>query len=204
MSTELSKRLLLISKPLLLLLLAWLFTACALTSDNKSVFLADELSFLLTAPPTNKIATVESHLVVITSKDQTHQFIAQVEYRRDEIAMAAISPQGLPLFDFIWFSDKASEVNQYVPLPSVDIAFIIADMQLCNWPLEAVKSALIGTNVDVNQSSALPEKNIIWQRSVTQNNKVIIKIEKRDDGYELENLIRGYRIRLTNLERENS
>ena len=203
MSTRVNKRYHLISKALLVLLV-WLLTACALTSDNKSVFLADELSFILTAPPANKIATVDSHLVTITSKEQTHQFIAQVEYRRDEIAMAAVSPQGLPLFDFVWFSYKATEMNQYVPLPSVDIAFIIADIQLCNWPLEILKTAMLGHNVDVKQTPVLHENSIIWQRIITQNNRDIIKIEKRDDGYELENFIRGYRIRLTNLERENS
>mgnify|MGYP005991465027 CR=1 FL=1 len=203
MSTKLIKRYLLKSK-LRLLLLAWLLSACTLTSDNKAVFLADKLSFTLTAPPTDKIATVESHLVVVSSKEQTHQFIAQVEYSRDEIAMAAISPQGLPLFDFVWLSDKTTVVNQYVPLPNIDIAFIIADIQLCHWPLATIKSALLGANVEVSQSPVLHEKSIIWQRTITQDNAVIIKIEKRDDGYELENLIRGYRIRLTNLERENS
>ena len=203
MPTRVNKRYHLISKALLVLL-AWLLTACALTADNKSVFLADELSFILTAPPANKIATVDSHLVTITSKEQTHQFIAQVEYRRDEIAMAAVSSQGLPLFDFVWFNNKAIEVNQYVPMPSIDIGFIIADIQLCNWPLEILKTSILGTDVDVSQSRVLHEESIIWQRIITQNNRDIIKIEKRDDGYELENFIRGYRIRLTNLDRENS
>jgi hypothetical protein len=203
MSTRVNKKYRLKSK-LLLMILACLLTACVITSDNKSVFLADDLNFILTVPPENKIAKVDSHVVAITSKDQTYQFIAQVEYRRDEIAMAAISPQGLPLFDFVWFSDKATEVNQYVPMPSIDIDFIIADIQLCYWPLSTLKIAVIGTDVDVSQSPVLHNKNIIWQRIIKQNDKIIIKIEKRDYGYELENLIRGYRIRLTNLEKEIS
>lgn len=203
MSTKLNTQCRWISK-LMLVFLGCLLTACSLTSDNKSVFLADDLSFILTAPPANKIARVDSHLVVISTKEQSHQFIAQVEYSRDEIAMAAISPQGLPLFDFVWFSDKATEVNQYVPMPSIDIGFIIADIQLCNWPLESLQTVILGTQVDISQSPVLNEENIIWQRTIRQNNKVIIKIEKRDDGYELENFIRGYRIRLTNIEKENS
>lgn len=188
---------------LLLILMAWLMTGCATISDSKTVLLAQNVSFLLTDPPLEKIATVDSHLVEISSKGQSHQFIAQVEYRKNEIAMAAVSPEGLPLFDFIWFSDKASEINQYVPLPNIDIGFIITDIQLSNWPLETIKSALLGSNVSVKQHSILNEKDSIWQRTITQNDNIIVKIEKFVDGYELENIVRGYRIRLTNLDRED-
>lgn len=188
---------------LLLILMACLMTGCATISDSKTVLLAQNVSFLLTDPPLEKIATVDSHLVEISSKGQSHQFIAQVEYRKSEIAMAAVSPEGLPLFDFIWFSDKASEINQYVPLPNIDIGFIITDIQLSNWPLDTIKSALLGSNVSVKQHSILNEKDSIWQRTITQNDNIIVKIEKFVDGYEIENIVRGYRIRLTNLDREN-
>ena len=188
---------------LLFFLLAWLLTGCAITSDNKAILLSDHVSFRLTAPPLVKIATLDSHLVEISTNNKSHQFIAQVEYRRNEIAMAAISPEGLPLFDFIWFNDKASEVNQYVPLPNVNIGFIIADIQLCNWPLSIVKSAISGPNVSVSQQVVANKKHVIWQRTIAQNNETIIKIEKLTDGYELVNIVRGYRIRLTNLDREN-
>jgi len=187
----------------LFVLLTLLLTSCAITSNSKTVFLAENVSFMLTTPPLEKIAMVDSHLVEISSNSKTHQFIAQVEYRSNEIAMAAISPEGLPLFDFIWFSDKASEINQYVPLPNVDVSLIIADIQLANWPLDTIKSAVFGTNVSVSQQLSLHDKNVIWQRMITQNNNVIIKIEKFVDGYELENIARGYRIRLTDLDREN-
>jgi len=203
MSTSINK-LTISASALLVALLAWLLTSCAVISDSKAIFLTENLTFMLTVPPLTKIATVDSHLVEITSNNKQHQFIAQVEYRSDEIAMAAISPAGLPLFDFIWFSDKASEINQYVPLPSVDIRFIIADIQLCNWPLSTIKSAISGLQASVSQQVILNERNAIWQRTIMQNNKVIIKIEKFDDGYELENIARGYRIRLTNLAREHS
>lgn len=188
---------------LLFFLLAWLLAGCAITSDNKAILLSDHVSFRLTAPPLVKIATLDSHLVEISTNNKNHQFIAQVEYRRNEIAMAAISPEGLPLFDFIWFNDKASEVNQYVPLPNVNIGFIIADIQLCNWPLSIVKSALSGPNISVSQQVVSNKKHVIWQRTIAQNNETIIKIEKLTDGYELVNIVRGYRIRLTNLDREN-
>tara|TARA_R110000737_G_scaffold315747_1_gene325865 strand:+ start:2181 stop:2705 length:525 start_codon:yes stop_codon:yes gene_type:complete len=172
--------------------------------ESKTVFLAENVSFKLTAPPAEKVATLDSHLVQITSKDKENQFITQVEYRRNEIAMAAISPEGLPLFDFIWFSNKTSEINQYVPLPNVDIGFIIADIQLCNWPLHIIESAISGANIRVSQQLISNKKHVIWQRTITQNNNVIIKIEKLLDGYELENIVHGYRIRLTDLNRNNS
>lgn len=202
MSTSLVK-LSFIRRKLLLILMAWLITGCATISDSKTVLLAQNVRFLLTDPPLEKIATVDSHLVEISSKGQSHQFIAQVEYRKNEIAMAAVSAEGLPLFDFIWFSDKTSEINQYVPLPNIDIGFIITDIQLSNWPLEVIKSALFGSNVSVKQHSILNEKGAIWQRTITQNDNIIVKIEKFVDGYELENIVRGYRIRLTNLDRED-
>jgi len=189
---------------LIAMLMAWLLTSCAMTPNSNVIFLAEGLSLTLTAPPPGKISTLDSHLVAISSKNNSHQFIAQVEYRAGEIAMAAVSPQGLPLFDFIWFSDKTSEINQYVPLPSIDIGFIIADIQLCNWSLDLIKLALGGANISVFEQTGLPDSEIIWQRTIMQHNKIIIKIDKRTDGYELENRARGYRIRLTDLERKNS
>jgi hypothetical protein len=66
-----------------------------------------------------------------------------------------------------------------------------------------IETSLLGTNVSVSQHDNLSQNQIIWQRIILDNNQVIIKIEKFDDGYELENIIRGYRIRLTNLDKES-
>lgn len=188
---------------LLLVSLMFLLSGCALTSNNNSIHLTENLALVLTPPPSEKVGEINSHLVEITNKGKSHRFIAQVEYRNNEIAMAAVSPAGVPLFDFRWFDKKETEVNQYVPLPFADIGFIIADMQLCHWPLSMIETSLLGTNVSVSQHDNLSQNQIIWQRTILDNNQVIIKIEKFDDGYELENIIRGYRIRLTNLDKES-
>ena len=180
-----------------------LLSGCALTSNNNSIHLTENLALVLTPPPSEKVGEINSHVVEITTKGESYRFIAQVEYRNNEIAMAAISPAGVPLFDFVWFSGKATEINQYVPLPFEDIRFIIADMQLCHWPIYMIEKSMFGRNVRVAQQENINQKPVIWQRTIWHNNQVIINIEKLDNGYQLENVVRGYHIRLTNLDKES-
>lgn len=189
---------------LLLAFLACLVLGCTTLSNDKSIHLTEHVSLNLTVPPAEKVGTIDSHLVEITARGESHRFIAQVEYRANEIAMASISPSGVPLFDFIWFNDSAAEINQYVDLPFNDIRFIIADMQLCHWPINALKESLSGDNIRVVQGKNVSQPDVIWQRSIWDKGQLIIKIDKLQDGYQLENIERNYRIRLVNLNKESA
>ncbi len=192
-----------LTQKLLLLLLAYFIAGCSALPDDKALYLTKSMGLVLTVPPTEKVGSIDSHLVEITTKGESHRFIAQVEYRSNEIAMAAVSPSGVPLFDFTWFSNKTTEINQYVSLPFVDIRFIIADMQLCHWPINIIQSSLLGSNVRAVQVEDTNDKKAVWQRTIWDNDQIIIKIDKLKGSYQLENVMRDYSIRLVNLNKES-
>lgn len=165
------------------------------TSANL-VPLAEHVNFMLTAPPETLIGKQQSHLIAATFAGKVRRFIAQVEYSDRQISLAAVSVTGLPLFDFIWHRDKPLKLNQYLPLPGLDIKYMIADMQWINWPLVRLKSSLNAAGISVTQTQQGQQN---WRRSVSQNGKLILQIEKTGNDYLLEHELRQYSIKITDL-----
>lgn len=186
----------------LVMALSALFVGCVTIPKNNTVNLTRSLTYTLTPPPTGYITKTESHLIEVSYGEQQHRFIAQVEYHQNKIAMAAISVAGAPLFDFIWRTHSPTEINQYVPLTNIDINTIIANMQLCHWPLTQIKSAIQGPNIEVLQHSNLEDKAILWQRNIRQDKQTIIQINKLANGFQFTHLTHHYTIKLTELSQE--
>lgn len=187
---------------LLLGLLVAVVSACSTTTHHDAIYIADNVGLHLTLPPKDKVATTQSHLVAISLGKQQHQFIAQVEYTQDKLVMVGVSPQGLPLFDFTWQYPTLLKINQYIPLPDFDVSYVVADMQLCHWPVTALRSAIEGKNITIEQEAVAEDEKLIWRRVIKKNGQDLIIIEKRINGYYLNNLQRKYQVSLTNLEME--
>jgi len=187
----------------LTLLCIVLISGCISTPNTNSVSITNDIHFNLTSPPPALILTTESHLLEITHAEKTHRLITQIEYKPNEIVMAAISAEGIPLFDFVWRKDLPTKINQYVPLPNININNIIADIQLCHWPIERVTSSIKGNNAHIKQ---IETKNnaAIWQRIIYQDNKPVINVDKTTNGFTLKNILRNYHITLTHLNQEGS
>ena len=200
-----SKRLNATLLAILMILFGGLGCVSAPNTIENTVELSSEIKFTLTAPPVGLLSKTQTHLIETTFNGKTQQFITQAEYTDKQISLAAISVSGLPLFDFIWHEDKPLIVNQYVPLPSLDINYIIADLQWVNWPFVQLKRALIGTNIQVVEEQSREVSNEGsrgWLRLVKQHNIVVLKIEKTDERYHLENIQRKYSLDITDLSKE--
>jgi len=124
---------------------------CVSQHKSNPVELAPNLYYLLSSPPAILDGKSHSQLIEATFQGQHHSFIAQVEYQTETISMAAMSVTGVPLFDIIWQNDQPAQISQYVPLPGLDINYVISDIQWVNWPLATLKSSLSGNNVTVTQ-----------------------------------------------------
>jgi hypothetical protein len=187
-------------------LLPLLFTGCATAPIDRpldnTVTLSSSLSYTLTSPPATFIAKTQSQLVEITYGQEQKRFIAQIEYGKNEIAMAAISIEGMPLFDFVWQLNSPMKINQYISLPNINIKNIIADIQFCHWPLLQVTSSLHGENINVSQKDIVDDVALIWQRTIKQEKQIILKIDKSASGFQLTHVLRGYHINLTDLNQE--
>lgn len=164
------------------------------------ISVSKSLDYLVTSPPQELISTSQSQLVEITYSETTHQFITQIEYEKNQINLVAISPEGLPLFDFSWSESSILSENRYVPLPTtLDVSRILVDIQLCHWPITQLESSLLGEGVSIKQTSSINNEVQGWNRTISQNNKVLFKINKTKQGYVLDNVFRKYHISITNL-----
>lgn len=209
------------------LIAALTITGCASLKQEEHVSLSEGLTYKLTPPPKDLVGKSQTHLLEFEYNKQNsaqrslqqssnapikhkRRLIAQVEYGVDSISLAAMSSAGLPLFDFSWHIGKPIKVNQYVPLPNLNINHVIADLQWINWPIGILRSSVtssagsgIGSlsqdDVSVIQIDKEPSLQKNWLRTVKHNGKLILTVEKHKNDYQLQHIIRNYTIKVTNL-----
>ena len=174
----------------------FLLSACVSVPNQRQVKLSDNASFNLSSPPAELIGVIHTHLIDVQFNNETKSLIAQVEYAENKISIAAMSVSGIPLFDLIWFNNKTSEITQYMPLPGIDLNYIVADLQWVNWPLKQLKASLIPDAAFVIQTAALKSD---WQRKLMYQDTLIMHIEKKNKQYFLHHKLRNYQITITDL-----
>lgn len=165
------------------------------------------IMYALTLPPTSLVGTVATQLIEVNFSGKKHQFIAQIEYNDNQIALVGISTTGIPLFDVIWRSDTPIVLNQYTPLPDLDIEFIIADIQWTHWPLKQLEHSVVGDNIRIiekgfpKNSKALTSR--LWQRRLLQKEQVIVEVNNFGEYFTLEHKLRNYTIKITPINKDN-
>ena len=134
------------------------------------------INYTLTLPPDHLVGTVTTQLIEANFANKNQQFIAQIEYSKDQIAIVGVSTTGIPLFEVVWRNDAPILLNKYVPLPELKVEFIIADIQWTHWSMEQLKSSVVGDNISIVEKD-FPETLddtglILRQRQLLQNNQV--------------------------------
>ncbi len=192
-----------IAKILSIMLVGIILNGCTTTTvvaPDYTVTLSEQVNYTLTVPPKTLVGKHYTHFVEINFADKQKSFIAQVEYFVGKITVVAMSPSGIPLFDFQWHIDKPAIINQYVTLPDFDLNYIIADMQWINWPIESLVNAVVGEQVDVLEKATTSGN---WSRSVIANGKLILKVDKSGPHFHLSYIQRKYTIDITDLTQED-
>lgn len=165
------------------------------------------VKYLLTLPPANLVGTVTTQLIEVDFSGKQQQFIAQIEYSENQIALVGVSTTGIPLFDVIWRSDTPIALNQYIPLPDLDIEFIIADIQWTHWPLKQIEYSVVGDNISIVEkgfpmNSKAPAA-LLWKRRLMQNEQVIVEVNNFGEYFTLEHKVRNYTIKITPLNKDS-
>lgn len=184
-----------------------LLSACISMPQSHLVTMAPNVTLALTAPPKALQMQAKTQLIEAQFNDETHSLLAQVEFTESQIKLVAMTPSGIPLFDVLWSVTEDAVINQYVPVPGLDISYVIADLQWVNWPLEQLQLATNGTlvelptNKQLNEvgNTALDNAALDWTRILTQDGQVILTVEKYDNRYILKHLLRDYQITITEL-----
>jgi len=182
-----------------IILLMTLLTGCISLPQSHLVTMAPNLTLQLTAPPKALQMQAKTQLIEAQFNGETQSLLAQVEFTESQIKLVAMTPSGIPLFDVLWSVNEDAVINQYVPVPGLDISYVIADLQWVNWPLEQLQSATNGTLTEMTKTLTEKSNTADWTRTLTQDKQVILTIEKFDNRYILKHLLRDYQITITEL-----
>jgi hypothetical protein len=171
-----------------------LLSGCISMPKSHLVTMAPGVTLQLTAPPVALQMQSQTQLLEATFNGKTESLLAQVEYTATEIKLVAMTPSGIPLFEVLWSVDAPAVIQQYVPVPNLDISYVIADLQWVSWPLSQLQDATTGTLTQLDSGSN-------WTRTLVQGEQVILTVEKFDNRYVLKHLLRDYQITITELNR---
>ena len=180
------------------LLTALLLTGCISMPQSHLVTMAPGVTLKLTAPPEALQMQAKTQLIEAEFNGETQSLLAQVEFTESQIKLVAMTPSGIPLFDVLWSVNDEAVINQYVPVPGLDISYVIADLQWVNWPLAQLQSATNGSFRE-KFSNNEGQTSTDWTRTLTQDGQVILTVEKFDNRYILKHLLRDYQITITEL-----
>jgi len=97
-------------------------------------------------------------------------------------------------------------LNQYIPLPELDIEFIIADIQWTHWPLKQLEHSVVGNNIRVVEQHLGKNSETVdsvWQRRLLENEQIILEVNNYGEYFTLEHKLRNYTIKITPLNKDN-
>ncbi|MDX2319859.1 MAG: DUF3261 domain-containing protein [Moritella sp.] len=181
-----------------LLLAIFVLTGCISMPKSHLVTMAPNVTLELTAPPQALQMQAKTQLIEAQFDEQTHSLLAQVEFTETQIKLVAMTPSGIPLFDVLWSVEDDAIINQYVPVPGLDISYVIADLQWVNWPFAQLQSATNGSFIQEFNNN-VGQTTTDWTRTLSQDGQVILTVEKFDNRYILKHLLRDYQITITEL-----
>lgn len=171
-----------------------LLSGCISMPKSQLVTMAPGVTLQLTAPPVELQMQSHTQLLEAEFSGKTESLLAQVEYTATQIKLVAMTPSGIPLFEVLWSVDAPAVIQQYVPVPNLDISYVIADLQWVSWPLSQLQQATTGTLTQQDSGSN-------WTRTLVQGEQVVLTVEKLDNRYVLKHLLRDYQITITELNR---
>ncbi|QFI37005.1 DUF3261 domain-containing protein [Moritella marina ATCC 15381] len=173
-------------------------TGCISMPQSHVVTMAPNVTLQLTAPPKVLQMQAITQLIEAQFDGETHSLLAQVEFTDTQIKLVAMTPSGIPLFDVLWSVTDDAVINQYVPVPGLDISYVIADIQWVSWPFAQLQLATSGSFIQAFNNNA-GQTATDWTRTLTQDGQVILTVEKFDNRYILKHLLRDYQITITEL-----
>ncbi|WP_293227403.1 DUF3261 domain-containing protein [Moritella sp.] len=180
------------------LLTALLLTGCISMPQSHLVTMAPGVTLQLTAPPEALQMQAKTQLIEAEFDGEIQSLLAQVEFTETQIKLVAMTPSGIPLFDVLWSATDEAVIHQYVPVPGLDISYVIADLQWVNWPFAQLQSATNGSFKEEFRHST-GQTATDWTRTLTQDGQVVLTVEKFDNRYILKHLLRDYQITITEL-----
>ena len=173
-------------------------TACTyskVTTDiatEVNVDIAPQGSMALELPAKALFNTELSQQMDISYGDTSHQLVLLTAFNANGIAIVALTPAGIPLFELSFNENKQIEVTKHLPISGLKPEYVLADLQLVYWPITQLNQQLSNGLRIIENSQG--------QRTVLQNNQPVIRIQPQGNTLQYQHLLRNYHFTITNIE----
>ncbi|XQW84894.1 DUF3261 domain-containing protein [Thalassotalea piscium] len=170
-----------------------LLTACthSTLSTSVDVEISPQAHLLLELPRKALWDTELSQQMEIRYKDKVHQLVLLTGFNEKNIAVVALTPSGIPLFELTFTEDKQIKVTKHIPIESLSPEYVLADLQLVYWPIEQLNKQLSeGISISENEKG---------ERLITQDKQPIIHIKKNEGNISYHHLIRHYQFTVSDI-----
>ncbi|WP_448549450.1 DUF3261 domain-containing protein [Thalassotalea fusca] len=173
-----------------------LVSGCATLKEQSvsTVDIATNVRLKLTLPPESLVGQNLSQLMTISYGQTSHQMLVQVAFEQNRLIMVAVSVQGVPLFELEMDALGKVALRSYISLPDLNPMYVLADIQLTHWPIDALTSQLLGGSV---RATADERQQM---RELVVNDEVVVRIHKDQKSTQFEHLERHYQLQLTDME----
>lgn len=172
-------------------LLLILIAGCSSTLPlgNEQVMIAKGVRLTLTPPPSELVGQSFEQVLAINSSTHNEVLITQLVFTKKGLILVAMTAQGVPIFELEYNHLEPIKVKKYVPLPGLDPVFILADIQLTNWPAKLLMENIQGATLAIDSS--------VGTRQIMQKRKIIINIENSKAVQRLHHYQRNYQLMIT-------
>ena len=109
------------------------------------------------------------------------------------VIMAGLTTDGISLFNINWKpSTQELTIDKAIPV-DLDLARVLVEFQLAQWPEKSVKAGLVGAKLSVDDSGN--------RKLSSANNELYYSIEKKKQNFVLTNKKLGYVLNIQELDR---
>lgn len=162
--------------------------------ERPGVDIAKNVSLILAAAPDELVGQNKSQLMKIAYQASSKTVQSQLSFGENNVAVVAISPQGLPLFEIQWQSaTRTFNQVKYVPLAQLEPKHMLADIQLVYWPLSLLEQNLRGAKITEHVDADKRVRNILI------DDKEVISIRYSNDKIFYQHHQRNYRFEIQEL-----
>ncbi|WP_125721307.1 DUF3261 domain-containing protein [Pseudoalteromonas rubra] len=178
-----------------LLFLGLILTGCsAVTRPEQQVNITAQGSLTLLPVPQVLRGTQITQLLRASYGDDSYELIIQLEFARERLSVIAMSVEGLPIFEQVYYSDGRLITHQFLAGAGPEPSYMLADIQLVHWPLQQLQYSIHGAELSERVSSDTTT------RIVSEGGESTIIIVYDANKVSLSHKQRGYKLELIRLE----
>lgn len=174
----------------------WIFAfalvACAssvsVSGFGEKVYYSDSRYVYLLPPRAGTVSVEEEQEISGTFGERTFQAASWIRLNDSTIHVLLFGPMGNTLAELFYAEDSISFSSKWMDAKKVKPEYILADLQFCYYPARTLQRHFesAGFKFAENRNGGT------FDRTLSENGKVILKMERSENRISLWNGLRGY------------